>query len=76
MLIASGTLDISKKDGIEKAIFYNKNKKIDRTITMDSVYSIAYGEIPIYGAISSTISNLYKNKSVKELDGEKIDTKK
>jgi|TARA_B100000315_G_scaffold251101_1_gene285306 hypothetical protein len=76
MLIASGTLDISKKDGIEKAIFYNKNNKIDRTITMDSVYSIAYRGIPIYGAISSTISNLYTNKSVKELDDEKIDTKK
>ena len=76
MLIASGTLDILKKEGIENAIFYNKNNKVDRKITMDAVYSIPYREIPIYGAISSTIANLYTNKSVEELEDKKIDKTK
>ena len=75
MLIVSGTLDISQKNG-EKAIFYNKNNIKDHTMTMDSVYSILYRGIPIYGAISSTISNLYKNKPVEELEDDNIDKKK
>ena len=75
MLIVSGTLDISQKNG-EKAIFYNKNNKKDHTMTMDSVYSILYRGIPIYGAISSTISNLYKNKPVEELEDDNFDKKK
>ena len=76
MLLTSGTLDISTNDFKENALFFLKDITIGDKFDEKSVNSTYYKDIPIYGAISSTITNLYNKQPVKELENENVDKKK